>query len=68
MQVALTSDIKKKIITHVKEPHHMRVALDYIDIVLGFLAASSGVRPLTTLKEYAQSMLGIEEFDELVCL
>ena len=46
----------------------MRAALDHIDIVLGFLAASSGVNPLTTVKEYAQDMLKIEEFDELVCL
>ena len=40
--------------------------MDHIDTVLGFLAASSGVDPLTTLKEYAQDILVIEGFDELV--
>ena len=63
----MSSDIKKKIVKHAKEPHQLRAALDHIDIVLGFLAASSGVRPLTTLKEYARNMLEIEDFDESVC-
>ena len=67
MQVSLTSDIKKKIITHVKDTHQLREALDHIDIVLGFLAASSGVKRLATLKEYVQDMLGIENFNDLVC-
>ena len=71
MQVSLTSDFKKKIVTtHVKDTHQLREALDHIDIVLGFLAASSsGEKQLAmhTLKEYAQDTLGIENFNETVC-
>ena len=71
MQVSLTSEFKKKIVTtHVKDTHQLREALDHIDIVLGFLAASSsGEKQLAmhTLKEYAQDMLGIENFNESVC-
>ena len=65
-QIPLTADIKKKILTHVKEIHQLRAALDHIDIVLGFLAASTGARPQNTLKEYAQDTLKIEGFDDLV--
>ena len=50
-----------------KEPHQLRVALDRIDIVLGFLAASTGVKPQTTLMEYAQNVLNIDDFDGVVC-
>ena len=66
IQIPLTADIKKKILTHVKEIHKLRAALDHIDIVLGFLSANTGARPLTTLKEYAQDTLKIEGFDDLV--
>ena len=49
-----------------KEPHQLKDALDDINTVLEFLAASTGVQPQTTVKDYAQDALKMEGFDDLV--
>ena len=65
-QIALTGDAQKRILGHVKEIHQLRAALDHIEIVMGFLAASSQLNPKGSLADYAINTLRIEAFDRKV--
>ena len=46
----------------------LRLALDHIDVVMGFLSAGGEVNPNNSLNEYAATILKIQDFNNVVSL
>ena len=65
-QIPLTGDAQKRILGQVREIHQLRAALDHVEIVMGFLAASSQLNSKRSLRTYAVNTLRVEGFDRAV--